>query len=143
MKAKLSGLLLIAMVVPECADARGGHGGSGIGGLLILMPIFAVIGFGAYWLLRKATVGKEKVNEPLLSGEALLFYALFGLLTLVVAVPFILLGVFLWGAAYSNRVTTGQAVPGIVLCGVISFFVARWLWRSVRRARSKLKDHIS
>jgi hypothetical protein len=30
----------------------------------------AVIGSGAYWLLRKATVGEEKANAPLLSGEA-------------------------------------------------------------------------
>jgi hypothetical protein len=64
-------------------------------------------------------------------------------MTLIASVPFILLGVFLWGSAYSNRVTAGHAVPGIVLCGVISIFVARWVWRSVQRARSKLKDHIS
>jgi hypothetical protein len=72
MKAKLSCLMLFAMIVPECATAGGGgHGGGGIGGILILVPFLAVIGFGAYWLLRKATGGKEKVNEPLLSGEAL------------------------------------------------------------------------
>ncbi|SEP45369.1 hypothetical protein SAMN02990966_06499 [Rhodospirillales bacterium URHD0017] len=137
MKAQLSGLLVIAAVVPESAYARGGHSG-GFGGLLVLVPVLIIIGFAAYWFLRKAVGGKEKNKEPLLSGEALLFHALFGLIALIVSVPFILLGVFLWGAAYSNRVSPGQALPGIIIFGVISFFIARWFVRSVQRARSKL-----